>query len=296
VLSKFRTRLTETEAESLLLDTLLERLQAGGWLNSGGRARTDSTHVLAAIRTLNRLENVGETLRAALNDLAVVAPDWLRQFACAEWVERYGKRVEQSRLPDNNQKRYADAEQIGADGLQLLRSIYEDPQYHWLDQLQSVETLRQTWVHQFYSDEEGQLRWRQPKDLPPPRLRTDSPDDPEVRYGNQGSVSWAGYKVHLTETCDPDDLHVMTHVETTEATPTEVMMTETIHQALVDKHLAPDPHLVDGGDVDAELLVESRHAFDIELVGPVRGDIAWPSRDEHAYDLSHVEIHWYANR
>jgi transposase len=74
VLSKFRTRLTEAEVESLLLDTLLERLQTEGWLKSGGRARTDSTHVLAAIRTLNRLENVGETLRAALNDLAVVAP------------------------------------------------------------------------------------------------------------------------------------------------------------------------------------------------------------------------------
>ena len=146
--------------------------------------------------------------------------------------------------------------------------------------------------HQFYSDEEGQLRWRQPKDLPPPRLRTDSPYNPEVRYGNKGSVSWAGYKVHLTETCDPDDLHVITHVETTEATTTDVMMTETIHQALVDKNLAPDQHLVDGGYVDAELLVESRHAFDIELVGPVRGDISWQSRDEHAYDLSHFEINW----
>ena len=101
-----------------------------------------------------------------------------------------------------------------------------------------------------------------------------------------------GGEPHLTETCDPDDLHVITHVETTEATTTDVMMTETIHQALVDKHLAPDQHLVDGGYVDAELLVESRHAFDLELVGPVRGDISWQSRDEHAYDLSHFEIHW----
>ncbi len=81
-----------------MCDTLLERLRSAGWLRSGGRARTDSTHVLAAIRTLNRLENVGETLRAALNDLAVAAPDWLRPLACGEWVARYGKRVEQSGL------------------------------------------------------------------------------------------------------------------------------------------------------------------------------------------------------
>ena len=64
------------EAEPLLLDALIEQLQACGWLKAGGRARTDSTYVLAAIRTLNRLEGMGETLRAALNDLAVVAPEW----------------------------------------------------------------------------------------------------------------------------------------------------------------------------------------------------------------------------
>jgi len=84
VLSKFRTRLVAGGAEQLLLDALLTRLQATGWLKAGGRARSDSTHIVAAIRGLNRLECVGETLRAALNDLAVVAPDWLRQQVTAE--------------------------------------------------------------------------------------------------------------------------------------------------------------------------------------------------------------------
>jgi len=78
VLAKFRTRLVAGQAEQVLLDALLERLQACGLLKAGGRARTDATHVLAAVRACNRLECVGETLRAALNELAVVAPDWLR--------------------------------------------------------------------------------------------------------------------------------------------------------------------------------------------------------------------------
>jgi hypothetical protein len=59
----------------------------------------DSTHVLAAIRVLSRLELVAEMLRAALNDLATVAPDWLQGLAPCEWDERYGKRIEESRLP-----------------------------------------------------------------------------------------------------------------------------------------------------------------------------------------------------
>src|SRR4051812_17021315 len=70
VLSEFRTRLVAGDAGLLLLDTLLQRLQEQGLVKARGRQRTDSTHVLAAVRTLNRLERVGETLRVALNELA----------------------------------------------------------------------------------------------------------------------------------------------------------------------------------------------------------------------------------
>ena len=78
VLSEFRARLVAGQAEQLLLEGLLTRVDERGPLNARGRQRTDSTHVLAAIRTLNRLELVGETVRHALISLAVVAPDWLR--------------------------------------------------------------------------------------------------------------------------------------------------------------------------------------------------------------------------
>ena len=51
------------------------------------------------MRAVNRLESVGETLRAALNALATVAPDWLAQHANAEWPDRYGRPFEEWRLP-----------------------------------------------------------------------------------------------------------------------------------------------------------------------------------------------------
>ena len=58
------------------------------------RSRTDSTHVLAAIRSLNRLERVTETLRAALNALAELAPDWVVSQITPEWFDRYRAGVE----------------------------------------------------------------------------------------------------------------------------------------------------------------------------------------------------------
>jgi transposase len=99
VLSEFRDRLLAGSAEALLLDKLLERCRSLGFLKARGQQRTDSTHVLAAIRVLSRLELVAETLRAALNELATVVPDWLQRLTPIEWYERYGKRIEDTRLP-----------------------------------------------------------------------------------------------------------------------------------------------------------------------------------------------------
>jgi transposase len=105
VLSEFRDRLLAGRAEALLLDTLLERCGALGLLKARGQQRTDATYVLAAIRVMNRLELVAETLRAALNDVATIAPAWLQRIVPPEWYERYGKRMEETRLPREPAKR-----------------------------------------------------------------------------------------------------------------------------------------------------------------------------------------------
>lgn len=88
VLCEFRGRLFSGNAEERLLDTLLEHCRASGLLKARGKQRTDATHVLAAIRVLNRLESVAETLRATLNDRATEAPQWLRALAPPEWYAR----------------------------------------------------------------------------------------------------------------------------------------------------------------------------------------------------------------
>lgn len=108
-----------------LLDTMLVVLAEEGLLKKGGKQRTDSTHVVAAIRNLNRMETIGETMRATLNIVATVAPDWLRQMAPLEWYDRYERRIEESRLPRKKKERTLWIETVGKDGIYLLTSIYE---------------------------------------------------------------------------------------------------------------------------------------------------------------------------
>src|SRR5437762_3644838 len=120
VLSEFRSRLVNGQAEQQLLDTLLERCRELELIRERGRQRTDSTHVLAAVRVLNRLERVGETVRHALNTVAEVAPEWLRRHAAPEWYDRYGRRMENYRFPKAQTARDELGATIGRDGLDLL--------------------------------------------------------------------------------------------------------------------------------------------------------------------------------
>jgi hypothetical protein len=93
ILSDFRRRLVEGGAEQLLLDAMLALFKAQGWLKQRQRQRTDSTHVLAKVRAINRLMCVGEAMRFALNSLAIGAFEWLLDHSDPEWVDRYGHRT-----------------------------------------------------------------------------------------------------------------------------------------------------------------------------------------------------------
>jgi transposase len=291
VLSEFRTRLIAGAAEERLLTTMLDRFSDRGLLKKRGHQRTDSTHILAAVRSLNRLEIVGETLHAALNALAQVAPTWLRAQVTVEWVLRYGTSFSDYQQPQGKGERQTLAETIGRDGHHLLTKIYQDAAPALLRTVTAVETLRQVWVQQFYR-EADEVKWRDIKDCPPSSVMIASPYDLDSRYSEKRGAYWRGYKVHLTETCDDDSPHVITHVETTMATDQDVTVIDAIHHALAQHNRLPDVHFVDGAYTSGEKLVTSQHEYQIDLMGPMRQDQSWQAHDAHAFDISDFQIDW----
>ena len=280
VLSEFRARLVAGGLERAILDLLLGRLKGLGLVRAGGRQRTDSTHVLAAIRGMNRVELAGETVRAALEALAAAAPDWLAGVIDASWQQVYGQRIDTLRLPASETTRAELAEQYGKDGYHLLEAVRAPGAPAWLRELPAVRALRVIWVQQYYrsTDEHGEQVIRREASkhgVPPGRLKLVSPYDPAARYSEKRGKGWAGYKVHISESChepEPDGTreapNLITSVATTEATLPDAAMTEPVHDMLEAAGLAPGEHAADSGYTSADLLLDAR-ARGITLLGPL---------------------------
>jgi transposase len=291
VLSEFRMRLVSGGLEMHLLDTLLTLLQQRGLLQARGKQRTDSTQILAAIRTINRLELVIETVRHALNRLALVAPDWLWPRIQPHWLERYELRAENSRLPKDDTKRQALAAQVGADGFALLQAIATPETPQAVRHEPAMALLRQIWIQQYYGPSDPP-RWRTDADTPPPGQLIHSPYDLEARYSSKRGVPWVGYKVHFSETCDADRPNLITNVVTTAATIQDDTVLPAIHRSLAAKGLLPSEHLVDCGYTDADNLLTSQTEHGVRIIGPVADDPSWQARAGDGFAKANFMLDW----
>jgi transposase len=328
VLSEFRARLVAHGLEERVLDVLLARLGELGLVKARGKQRTDSTHVLSAVRDLNRLELAGESVRAAVEALSVAAPGWLPTVIdVPDWATRYSARVDSWRLPTSQTKRTQLAQTYGSDALALLRAVYGTQSPDWLGELPAVEVLRRVLVQNYHirTDAHGrEVITRREADtdgLPPGRARISSPYDTDTRWAAKGEdLYWNGYKVHLSETChtpgtaDPDTArtdddadtrqqpdapvrsapgelpNLITNVASTDATVPDVAMTEPIHRMLEGRGLPPGQHYLDSGYPSAELMTRSRTEFGVELITPLLGDHSPQARAGAGFDRASFTI------
>ena len=192
LLCEFRGRLLGGDAAERLLARVLDVARDGGLLKARGRQRTDSTHVLAAVRELNRIELLAETLRAALNAITVAAPDWLHALVQPEWHERYGRRIEDRRLPETGPKGDAYVVQVSTDSYKLLDALAGKVAPAGVAVLPAVAVLRHVWARHFERDEDRRGEGAPPK-------------CPCGNGLNDHSRLWFGWRCpDLTRLCDVD--------------------------------------------------------------------------------------------
>lgn len=114
----------------------------------------------------------------------------------------------------------------------------------------------------------------------------------EARYSIKRSMSWVGYKVHLTESCDEGFPRLITGVHTTTATATDVKQLASIQDGLAASGVLPAEQLADSSYVCGSNLVASRARHDIDLTGPAYKDNTWQAKASKGFDVAHFRIDW----
>ncbi len=181
--------------------------------------------------------------------------------------------------------------------MRLLRAVYAPDAPAWLRDLPAVQALRAIWVQQYHApDEQGRVRQRTEGDWPPPARLIPSPYDTQARYSTKRETHWVGYKVCLTETCDPGAPRLITTVLTTPATTAAVTLLDPIHRSLAERGHLPALHLGDAGFVDAEQGVTSREEQGVTVVGPVPADHSWQAQAAEGFDVASFTSDWDAQR
>ena len=282
VLSDFRERLLDDGRADRLLDLALARLKEAGLVRERTTQRTDSTHVLAAVRDLTRLELVTEAVRAALEEVARTAGDALEGLVDDQWGRRYGRPVRLGKNPTRPKTRMNDT---GADARLLLEHLAAS--FPGLLRGPQVGALRQVLVQNYCWDAAGRLRWRDDEGgsgLPPSAARIVSPYDLAARYARRGQVTrWTGYLAHVTETCSDDGPNVITDVATMPAASADTLALAGIHARLEHWGLLPAEHLADGGYTSLVHMERAGREHQVTLTGPLPGNPTRQHRTQEGY-------------
>lgn len=293
VLADFRDRLAEDGRPDRLLDLALARLKEAGLVRERTTQRTDSTHVLAAVRDLTRLELITEAVRAALEEVAGTFPHLLDELVDEDWGLRYGRPVRLGKNPTKPKTRIL---ATGNDAARLLEHLHR----RGADRMPGprVQALRQIMVQNYHRDAAGHLRRRTAEKeggpgLPPSSRAIVSPYDTSARYARHGHIiSWKGFSAHLTETCAPDGPNVITDVATTAATTHDSQVLPGIHTRLARRELLPAEHLVDAGYTSLPHLEQAAREHQVTVSGPLKSNPTRQHRQNEGFarDDFHIDF------
>ena len=286
----FRRRLVQHSLAMVALDAGLEAMRGTGYLRQHGAVRVDSTHILAKIAHMSRLECVRETMRLALTFLAAFggADVW------EPWFSRYVERRPKDLRNASVERLRATMEQASRDARDVLAKAQTLGEL--VIQAEPVALLQRVFDEQFELTEAEAPPQRQAA----PAGAVQNPHDPEAAWSTKGSlgkVGWIGYKLQVCETA-PESTRQPG--EPTLAVITAVLTQPAItgdHGSLAPVLAAhqqggqdqPEEAFADAGYISAPALVAAQAAAYV-LTGPIGAPPHSGTRfgsDAFAVDLPH---------
>jgi transposase len=262
-LCNFRKRLAKHGKESLLFDQLLKQIESLGFLKKRKHQRTDSTHILALVSELSRLENLSESLRVSLRAIQKSESAFYQMKIPALYREHWS--ISQSDYQMTEPQRREALERVGQD-IHWLLSFLETNKKSFL-RLPELEVLQTLFYQHFAVQDSQKVCLKDKADTGKDKIQ--SPHEPEARYSKKRGKSWVGYKTHITETANgKGEVNFITDITTTNSCEQDNETLSGIQEKLEAGNLKPEQQFTDKGYVTGANLSESGKK-DIQLMGEV---------------------------
>jgi transposase len=267
-LCNFRKRLMQHDRENQVFEKVVAYLREQGYIKAGGPQRTDSTHILGAVRALSTIDLARETIRVALRALSSSDAPWTLRYLPASFVETYAPKqcFEWKRKEDLPQA----LQTAARDGAWLLAQVKQQGTPA-LQALSEVKLLRRVLNEQFAKSKEN-LTY-----TPTGPYRGNfivTPYDVDCRRSVKRETHWIGYRCQVTETiATANQSRFITDVLLTAAPNPDNQHLTTIQQRLTKRQIPPDRQYVDQGYMSAANLAASQKA-NVKLRGRLLPDTA----------------------
>jgi len=244
---------------------VLEHLISAGLVKGNQKQRIDSTHIIANVKELSRLELLTETLRLFCVDIKSMR-DQLDDLLLKKF-DLYIEKFSIKGLSDAIRKEF-----IQKAGEAMVAFIECGKNEKWIKELKSYQTLKTVFEQNFKNDNPD-------PDLPPELIKVStgkdhicSPHETDAEYANKGGKGWLGYKAQVVETVneDKDKINFITHIESTDANDYDGDKVIPIIKDLEDKDIIPcdlygDTHYNTKDNIE-EL---NSSSMQVDLKGPV---------------------------
>lgn len=291
VLSEFRDRLIDHQAEVRVFDRLVEAFRTKGLIKERGKQRTDSLAMLTKVRHLSRLELVVESLRLAVDAALKANRAWCEVIIPPVWEEQYGERYVLGRHRPEEWDAYERT--VGNDGQWFLERLESEGAPAELKNLPEVQVLKTVWAQQFRV-EAGQMVYQTVSNYDG-HTEIQTPHDPQARYSKKRDFEWIGGKLQVTETDDEGYPHLITDIAGTCSNLSDYEALCPIQERLEKRCCLPAKQYVDYGYMSGENLAASQQVG-IDLIGPLQDGRSLQSKLLDGITHEQFSIDWENKR
>jgi len=283
-LCRFRIRLKENQAMSLIFDKTVQLAQDKGFIKKRTKQRVDATHIISHINRISTTDLLFRAVKCLVEEIEQKDPQYYEDEIPEYVKERYSQQF--SSFGMSKSKRGEKLSEIVEDGL-LIKGQLEKclpDRLSDLEQLEIMETIFQENVVIKRKKIEEKV-FIEAEEIECPKQTIFDPRDPSVKLGKKRKTKWVGSKCHIVETAEKGKINFITNMIYQKAQEHDSQIHEKIRAGNKRRGLEPEKVYADMAYISGGAICDYRKQKQ-KLMGYIQGEYTKKPEEFKAYSFS----------